>query len=65
MSKDKVVKEPSIKEKANTEMSSLVEQHNELVNSLQEMQGRLQEVKSAIISKQGYLQALEDCEACD
>jgi len=64
MSKEKV-KEPSIKEAANLEMESLVEQHNELVSSLQEVQGRLQEVKTAIISKQGYLKALEDCEACD
>jgi hypothetical protein len=45
------------------EMNSLVEQHNELVKSVQEQQGRLTEVKSMLLEKQGYLKGLEDCDA--
>tara|TARA_Y100001938_G_C7752834_1_gene264735 strand:- start:183 stop:377 length:195 start_codon:yes stop_codon:yes gene_type:complete len=60
MSKDK--KELTLREKSQAEMEMLVEQHNELVNQLQESNARLAEVKNMIIEKQGYLKALEDCE---
>jgi N-dimethylarginine dimethylaminohydrolase len=53
---------PDLKEAATKEMEVLVEQHNELVKILQESQGRLTEVKNAIIEKQGYMQGLEACE---
>ena len=58
MAKEKV----SIREKAENEMGSLVEQHNELVQNLQEMNARLSEVKQMIVEKQGYLKALDDCD---
>ena len=57
--------EPTLKEKATTEMNALVEQHNELVQVLQDSQGRLAEVKQQIVEKQGYLKALEDCGGCE
>ena len=44
------------------EMETLVEQHNELIQSIQEQQGRLNEVKSMLTEKQGYLKGLEDCD---
>ena len=52
-----------LKKQASSEMEVLVEQHNELVKVLQDSQGRLAEVKQLIVEKQGYLKALEDCEA--
>ena len=51
-----------LKEAATKEMEVLVEQHNELVNSIQESQARLAEVKNALVEKTGYLKGLEDCE---
>ena len=63
MAKEKKV---DLKAQAMEEMNSLVEQHNELVKSVQEQQGRLTEVKSMLIEKQGYLKGLEACEEdCD
>lgn len=63
MAKEKKV---DLKEVAMQEMETLVEQHNELVQSIQEQQGRLSEVKTMLTEKQGYLKALEDCDAqCD
>ena len=48
------------------EMETLVEQHNELIKTIQEQQGRLSEVKNMLVEKQGYLKGLEDCDAqCD
>ena len=44
-------------------MESLIEQHNELVKVIQDSNGRLAEVKSMIVEKQGYLKALEDIDA--
>ena len=60
MAKEKM--EISLKEAATTEMETLVEQHNTLVNNIQEAQARLTEVKEMLIAKQGYLKALEDVE---
>ena len=60
MAKEKI--EVSLKEAATTEMETLVEQHNTLVNNIQEAQARLAEVKEMLIAKQGYLKALEDVE---
>ena len=54
--------EVSLKDAAMTEMETLVEQHNQLVQNIQEAQARLSEVKNMIVEKQGYLQGLEDCE---
>jgi len=54
--------EVSLKDAAMTEMETLVEQHNQLVQNIQEAQARLSEVKNMILEKQGYLQGLEDCE---
>ena len=57
---------PDLTEAATKEMEVLVEQHNELVKILQESQGRLTEVKNAIIEKQGYMKGLADCnENCE
>lgn len=60
MAKEKI--EVSLKEAATTEMETLVEQHNTLIQGIQESQARLTEVKEMLILKQGYLKALEDCE---
>ena len=60
MAKEKKV---DLKAQAMEEMNSLVEQHNELVKSVQEQQGRLTEVKSMLLEKQGYIKGLEDCDA--
>lgn len=60
MAKEKI--EVSLKEAATTEMETLVEQHNQLVQNIQEAQARLAEVKEMLIAKQGYLKALEDVE---
>jgi len=49
-----------IKEEAQSKMESLVEQYNELTSSMQELQGRLQEVQTEIVKQQGYLAALKD-----
>jgi hypothetical protein len=59
-------KKTDLKAMASSEMESLVEQHNELVKTIQDAQGRLAEVKSMLIEKQGYLKGLEACEKdCD
>ena len=64
MAKEK--KSVDLKEAAQEQMQTMVEQHNELVNSIQEMQGRLSEVKSMIVEHQGYMKGLEACnEACE
>ncbi len=55
--------EVNLKEIALSEMESLIEQHNELVKVIQDSNGRLAEVKSMIVEKQGYLKALEDIDA--
>ena len=60
MAKEKKV---DLKAVAMKEMETLVEQHNELIQSIQEQQGRLNEVKSMLTEKQGYLKGLEDCNA--
>jgi hypothetical protein len=63
MAKEKKV---DLKAVAMQEMETLVEQHNELIKSIQEQQGRLAEVKNMLVEKQGYLKGLEDCDAqCD
>jgi len=54
--------EVSLKDAAMTEMETLIEQHNQLVQNIQEAQARLSEVKNMIVEKQGYLQGLKDCE---
>jgi|TARA_X000001382_G_scaffold123223_1_gene106822 hypothetical protein len=59
-------KKTDLKAMASSEMEALVEQHNELVKTIQDAQGRLAEVKSMLIEKQGYLKGLEACEEeCD
>tara|TARA_R100001594_G_scaffold38023_1_gene68720 strand:+ start:572 stop:772 length:201 start_codon:yes stop_codon:yes gene_type:complete len=55
--------EVNLKEVALSEMEALIEQHNELVKVIQDSNGRLAEVKSMIVEKQGYLKALEDVDA--
>ena len=63
MAKEKKI---DLKAVAMQEMEKLVEQHNELIKSIQEQQGRLAEVKNMLVEKQGYLKGLEDCDAnCD
>jgi len=63
MAKEKKI---DLKAVAMQEMETLVEQHNELIKSIQEQQGRLAEVKNMLVEKQGYLKGLEDCDAqCD
>jgi len=47
-------------------MESLVEQHNTLVNEIQEANGRLGEIKQMIVEHQGYMKGLEACkEDCE
>jgi chromosome condensin MukBEF ATPase and DNA-binding subunit MukB len=60
MAKEKKV---DLKAVAMQEMETMVEQHNELVKSIQEQQGRLNEVKTMLTEKTGYLKGLEDCDA--
>ena len=55
--------EVNLEEVALSEMDALIEQHNELVKVIQDSNGRLAEVKSMIVEKQGYLKALEDVDA--
>ena len=57
--KDKKV---NLREETAKEMETLVEQHNELVKTIQEQQSRLSELKSMIVEKGGYMKALEDVE---
>ena len=59
MSKEKKV---DLKQEAQTNMESLVEQHNALVQELQSANERLAEVKQMIIEQQGYMKGLEACE---
>jgi len=60
MAKEKAI-ELSLMEKAEQDMQSMVEQHNELVNQLQELNGRLTEVKQMIVEHQGYMKGLKAC----
>jgi len=59
MAKEKKV---NLQQEAETKMASLVEQHNQLVNEIQEANGRLAEVKQMIIEHQGYIKGLEACD---
>ena len=52
----------NLKQEAQTKMETLVEQHNKLVQEIQEANGRLAEVKQMIIQHQGYMQGLEACD---
>ena len=47
-------------EKGQEKMQTLVDQHNELLKEIQSLTGRLEEVRTAIIKQQGYLEALGD-----
>ena len=51
-----------LKQEAVTSMETMVEQHNTLVQEIQEANGRLAEVKQMIIEHQGYMKGLEACE---
>jgi|TARA_B100000073_G_scaffold89431_1_gene70283 chaperonin cofactor prefoldin len=59
MAKEKKV---NLRQEAETKMESLVEQHNELVNEIQEANTRLAELKQMIIEHQGYMKGLEACD---
>ena len=59
MAKEKKV---NLQQESETKMASLVEQHNQLVNEIQEANGRLAEVKQMIIEHQGYIKGLEACD---
>ena len=52
----------NLKQEAQTKMETLVEQHNKLVQEIQEANGRLAEVKQMIVQHQGYMQGLEACD---
>ena len=56
-------KEQNLMDQAKEEMTVLVEQHNELVKTVNDAQARLAEVKQMLVEKQGYLKGLEDCNA--
>jgi len=58
MAKEKNV---DLRQEAETKMETMVEQHNTLVQEIQEAQGRLGEVKQMIIEHQGYMKGLEAC----
>lgn len=63
MAKEKKV---DLRQEAETKMETLVEQHNALVQEIQEAQGRLGEVKQMIVEHQGYIKGLEACkEDCE
>ena len=51
-----------LKGEASTKMETLVEQHNLLVQEVQEANGRLAEVKQMIVEHQGYMKGLEACD---
>lgn len=55
-------KKVDLKKEAETQMSTLVEQHNNLVQEIQEANGRLAEVKQMIVEQQGYMKGLEACD---
>ena len=59
MAKEKKV---DLRQEAETKMETMVEQHNTLVQEIQEAQGRLGEVKQMIIEHQGYMKGIEACE---
>lgn len=59
MAKEKKV---DLRQEAETKMETMVEQHNTLVQEIQEAQGRLGEVKQMIIEHQGYMKGLDACE---
>ena len=59
MAKEKKV---NLRQEAETKIESLVEQHNELVNEIQEANARLAELKQMIIEHQGYMKGLEACD---
>ena len=61
MAKEKAV-ELSLIEKAEQDMQGMVEQHNELVNQIQELNGRLTELKQMIVEHQGYMKGLKACD---
>ena len=47
-------------------METMVEQHNKLVQEIQEAQGRLGEIKQMIVEHQGYMKGLDACkEDCE
>lgn len=63
MAKEKKV---DLRQEAETKMESLVEQHNTLVQEIQEANGRLGEIKQMIVEHQGYMKGLEACnENCE
>lgn len=63
MAKEKKV---DLRQEAETKMESLVEQHNNLVQEIQEANGRLGEIKQMIVEHQGYMKGLEACnENCE
>ena len=58
MAKEKTV---DLRQEAETKMESLVEQHNTLVQEIQEANGRIGEIKQMIVEHQGYMKGLEAC----
>lgn len=63
MAKEKKV---DLRQEAETKMETLVEQHNNLVQEIQEANGRLGEIKQMIVEHQGYMKGLEACnEDCE
>tara|TARA_R100000654_G_scaffold21949_1_gene44230 strand:+ start:42 stop:239 length:198 start_codon:yes stop_codon:yes gene_type:complete len=59
MAKEKKV---DLKQEAETKMTTLVEQHNKLVQEIQSANERLAEVKQMVIEHQGYMKGIEACE---
>jgi prefoldin subunit 5 len=51
-----------LKSEATIKMETLVEQYNQLVQEIQEANGRLAEVKQMIVEHQGYIKGLEACD---
>tara|TARA_R100000742_G_C4249138_1_gene67653 strand:+ start:304 stop:501 length:198 start_codon:yes stop_codon:yes gene_type:complete len=63
MAKEKKV---DLRQEAETQMETMVEQHNKLVQDIQEAQGRLGEIKQMIVEHQGYMKGLDACkEDCE
>lgn len=63
MAKEKNV---DLRQEAETQMETMVEQHNKLVQEIQEAQGRLGEIKQMIVEHQGYMKGLDACkEDCE
>lgn len=62
MSKKEEKVQLTLREEAQGKMEMMIEQHNELTQSIQEQNNRLAEIRNMIVEHQGYMKGLEACE---